>query len=117
MSAGDYYAGAFFLLATWGAVFAATEILVRRQLGHLSGATRATAWGIIATAGILITTLLPAALTILSRETALVAAVLLLIAVAALVPNSAARPEARPREFGERHDRASSASPRGRGAG
>ena len=80
MSAGDYYAGAFFLVATWGAVFAATEILVRRRLGRLCGATRATAWGIVATAGILITTLLPAALTILSRETALVTAVLLLVA-------------------------------------
>ena len=78
MSAGDYYAGAFFLVATWGAVFAATEIVVRRGLGHLSGATRATAWGVIATAGILITTLLPAALTILGRETALLAALVLL---------------------------------------
>ena len=88
MSAGDYYAGAFFLVATWGAVFAATEILVRRQLGHLQGATRATAWGIIATAGILLVTLLPATLTILSRETALVAALLLLGLVAVLVPRA-----------------------------
>jgi hypothetical protein len=85
MSASDYYLGALFLCATYGAVFAAVELVVRRRLPQLSGATRAVAWAMLATAGLIAVHLAPAALTILSRETALLAAALL-FGAAWLVP-------------------------------
>ncbi len=90
MSASDYYVGAFFFLATYGAVLAATEIVVRRRLPNLAGAVRAVAWATLATAALLAVHLLPAALTVLSREAVLAAALAMLAAAWWLVPPIAA---------------------------
>ncbi|MFL5871455.1 MAG: hypothetical protein ACJ75R_10260 [Solirubrobacterales bacterium] len=97
MSIGDYLVGLIFLLVTYGSVATATEIVVRRRLGHLHGAVRLIAWSMLATAGLLIVFLVPGAMTILSRESALVAALLMLAIVAGLVeerrsPRSAGEP-------------------------
>jgi hypothetical protein len=85
MSASDYLAGALFLLVTYGAVFAATELVVRRRLAGLAGVIRALAWAVLATAGLLAVHLLPAAVGGLSRATAAAGALALLAAVAGWV--------------------------------
>ncbi|HEX2128407.1 MAG TPA: glycosyltransferase family 39 protein [Solirubrobacterales bacterium] len=92
MSAGDYLGGAFFLLVTYGAVFAATEVLVRRRLAGLRGVTRTLAWAVLATAGLIGVHLLPALVGGLSRETALVCALALFVAVTGLLAPVPAAP-------------------------
>ncbi len=81
MSAGSYLAGALFALGVYGSAFVAVELIVRAWLPQLRGAVRAVAWGILATAALLVVHLLPAALGVLSRESALLAALVLLGAV------------------------------------
>jgi len=88
MSASDYLVGLPFLLATYGSTAAAAEIVVRRRLPRFEGATRAVAWAMLATAGLLLACLAPAALTVLSRESVTIAALAILALVAAFVPAS-----------------------------
>ena len=88
MSAGAYIAGAVFALIVYGSTFAAAWLVVHRRLGALRGVERLLAWAVIATAGLLAVHLLPATLTILSRESAAVFA-LALLACAALIPPGA----------------------------
>jgi hypothetical protein len=92
VSSSDYFVGLVFLLVTYGSVALAAEIVVRRRLPQLHGAVRVVAWGMLATAGLLAVCLVPAAMTILSRESALVAALFLVAIVAGLVPPLAEAP-------------------------
>jgi hypothetical protein len=80
MSWGDYLSGLAFFAGIWGMVGAATWLLVRRRLGHLRGAELALAAALVYTAGLIAAHLLPLALGILTRGTALAAAGLLLVA-------------------------------------
>jgi hypothetical protein len=89
MSASDYFVGLLFLIATYGAVFATAEIIVRRRLPRLDGAARLVAWAILATAALLCVCLLPAVMTVLSRGSVLIAALLMVAIVAGLLPASA----------------------------
>lgn len=108
MSAGDYIGGALYLLIVFGCVLAATEVLVRRRLAGLDGVTRALAWAVIATAGLMAVHLLPAIAGGLARETAAVCAIALLVAVVGLVEPVPAGPQAPrpPAAAGTRFERA-----------
>ncbi len=89
MSDGDYLIGLAFLVLTLGSVIAAALLLVRRRAAALSGATRIVAVAVLATAGVLLAHLLPGALTVLSRETAALTAVLLLACASRVRPAAA----------------------------
>ena len=93
MSAGDYLGGALFLLATYGGVLGATELVVRRRLAGLRGVTRPIAWAVLATAGLIGVHLLPALFGGLSRETAAACALALLVVVAGSVTPAAPAPQ------------------------
>ncbi len=92
MSAGSYLAGALFALGVYGSAFVAVELAVRTRLPQLRGAPRAVAWGILATAALLLVHLVPAALGVLSRETALLAALALLGAAFLTARSAGPRP-------------------------
>jgi Dolichyl-phosphate-mannose-protein mannosyltransferase len=77
MRTGDYVVGLAVLAGTLGAVAALATVVVRRRLAHLAGAARAVAGGIVFLSGLLAAHLLPGMLGVLSRWTALAAAVLL----------------------------------------
>lgn len=77
MPASDYWAGVAFFAITYGGVAAATWLIVRARLPRLVGATRALAVAVVATAALLAVHVLPAALGVLSRETAAALAALL----------------------------------------
>lgn len=81
MPLGDYLVGLAFFLVTWGAVGAATALVLRRRLGAVLGAPRAVAAGVVATAGLLAVHLVPLALGVLSRGTAALAALVVLVVV------------------------------------
>src|SRR5919108_613993 len=81
MSSGDYLAGLVFFAGTWGAVAAATWRLARRRLAHLRGAELVLAAALIYTAGLIAVHLVPLALGILTRGSALATAGLALIAL------------------------------------
>jgi 4-amino-4-deoxy-L-arabinose transferase-like glycosyltransferase len=89
--AGDYWVGLAFFAATIGGCLGAAWLVVARRLVGLTGSTRWLAWGLIATAAVLVAHLVPAALTILTRETAALAG-LALLAGASRLPRAAAPP-------------------------
>lgn len=78
LDAAEYLAGLGFLAATWGAVGAAAALVVRRRLPGMRGAPRLLAFGLLLTVGIIAAHLLPGMFGLLSRESALVTAVLIL---------------------------------------
>ena len=92
MSASDYFVGLPFLLATYVSVAVTAEILVRRRLPGLHGATRVIAWAVLATAALIAVCLVPAMLTILSRESVALAALALAGLVAGFVPEAERQP-------------------------
>ena len=85
MEAADYLTGLAIWAATTGSALGAAAIVVRRRLPHLHATWQATAFVLTGTAAVIAAHLVPGALTILSRETALATGVFLLAAVAALV--------------------------------
>lgn len=89
MGAGDYLEGLAFVIVTWSAVGCAATLLTVRRLAHLRGSARMLAWALLFTAGLMLVHLVPGALTILSRWSALAAAVVLALAVWRLVPAAA----------------------------
>jgi hypothetical protein len=84
MSLGDYATGLAWLVVTWGAVLAASELLRRRRLAHLDGAPRVLALAVVFVCGLAGVHLLPLALGILSRPAVAVTALLLLAATHAV---------------------------------
>jgi dolichyl-phosphate-mannose-protein mannosyltransferase len=80
MPLGDYLVGLAFFAATMGSIGVAAGLIVRRRLGHLTGAHRILAFSVIATFGVIWAHLAPAALGVLARETVLASALLALAA-------------------------------------
>ena len=77
MPAGDYWVGLAFFAVTFGGCLGGAWLIVARRLPDLVGSVRWLAWGLLVTGALLVAHLLPAALTVLSRETAALAAVAL----------------------------------------
>jgi hypothetical protein len=84
MPLGEYLLGWLFYLPTVGAASGAAYLLLRRRLGYLSGLARMLAFVTLATAAVIASDLLPAALGILTRGTALAAAIIMLVTVRAV---------------------------------
>src|SRR4051794_38455505 len=80
MTAGPYLAGLCFFVGTVGSALAAAALLTRRRLSHLDLPAQVLAFGVLATAAILVAHLLPGVLGLLSRTSALVSALALLVA-------------------------------------
>ena len=70
----SYFVGLLFFLGTWGAALGGAWLGVARRLPHLRGTTRFLAWALLATAAVIASVLVPAALGILTRGTALACA-------------------------------------------
>jgi hypothetical protein len=83
---GEYTVGLLFLAGTWGASLGAAAIALTRLFPRTTGVPRVLAFGLLATATLIVAHLLPGAVGVLSRWTALVAALVLLAAVWRLVP-------------------------------
>lgn len=96
MPLADYLVGLAFFAATTGGAVAAAVLLVRRRLGHLRGAPRALAVGTLATAGIVAAHLVPGALGVLARGSALAAAAVLLAGALAVPAAPATEPDGPP---------------------
>lgn len=91
MPAGDYWVGLAFFLVTWGGCAAAGWFAVTRLAPGLAGSMRVLGWALLATGALLIAHLLPAALTVLSREAAALAAMVLALGASRLRTRSPAR--------------------------
>jgi hypothetical protein len=85
VSAGEYLVGLLFFALTVGAVSIAAGLIVRRRLPQLEGATRGLAWALLATLGLIAVHVVPASLTLLSRET-VAATALIALGGAILLP-------------------------------
>ncbi|MEA2347959.1 MAG: hypothetical protein QOG62_1746 [Thermoleophilaceae bacterium] len=83
MSTPDYLFGLALFLLMLGGVVGGAQLLVRRRLDHLAGATRVTAFGLVATLGVLAVHVVPGMLGILSQGTVLAATAIWLAAAAA----------------------------------
>lgn len=92
MELGEYTVGLLFLAGTWGASLAAAAIAVVRAFPRLAGAPRLLAFATLGLAALVLVHLLPGALGILSRWTALAAAGLLLAAVWRWLPHAPGAP-------------------------
>jgi Dolichyl-phosphate-mannose-protein mannosyltransferase len=97
--AGDYWVGLAFFAVTFGGCLGAAWLVTVRRLPALAGSTRIVAWALLATAAVLAAHLVPAVLGALSRETAALAAGLLL-AAAWLTGSRAATPLGYPEPAG-----------------
>ena len=86
MELGEYTVGLLFLAGTWGACLTAAVIAVVRLYPRLGGVPRVLAFGLLATAALVVVHLLPGAVGLLSREAVLVLAAAVLVAVWRLVP-------------------------------
>ena len=86
MPTGDYWVGLAFFVVTFGGCLGAAWLVVARRLPELAGSVRLLAFGVLATAALLVAHLVPGALTILSRESAALAALALLGGAFALRP-------------------------------
>ena len=78
MPLGQYATGVLFFLPTAVSVGAASAILIRRRYRYLSGVARPIAYMVLATAGMVLATVLPAALGVLTRGTMLATALMAL---------------------------------------
>ena len=85
MPLGEYLVGVVFFCGTWGSAGLLALLLIRRRLPHLGGAPAVLAFGVLTTAAVVFAHILPGALGLLSRTSALVVAVALLVAVHLLV--------------------------------
>jgi hypothetical protein len=101
--ASDYYAGLAFFAITYGGVAVATWLIVRARLPRLAGATRALALAVVATAALLTVHVAPAALGVLSRETAAALAALLALGAWLLPAASPGAPLAFPEPASDEH--------------
>lgn len=95
MPVGDFLVGLAFWALTWGASIAAAEIVRRRRLAHLTGPRAVLATGLLSTAALLAAHLVPGALGVLSRWSALILA-LALVAASLLLRHRARRPSIEP---------------------
>lgn len=95
LSTSQYLVGLAFFIVTIGGAGLAALLVVQKRCPRLTGSTRALAWGILATAGLLVEHLVPGALGLLSRESAAIVA-LLLVGAAWRVP---AAPDVEPIGF------------------
>lgn len=86
MSLADFLTGCAFFAVTWGSVLASAEIAVRRRAGHLHGAARVAAIGLVFSGGLVAVHVLAGALTILNRWVVAAGALAMLGAVWRLVP-------------------------------
>ena len=89
MALGDYLVGLLFAGVVFGATAAAAAIVVMRRGGAFPVPVAVAAWGLLGTAGVFASHLVPGMLGVLSRETAALAALVLLALVAWLVPAGA----------------------------
>lgn len=80
MSAGDYLGGTVFFVLILGCVGGAAALVTARRFSHLRGAPRVLGFSALATLGLVLAHLVPGALGILTRGTALGAALLVLLA-------------------------------------
>jgi hypothetical protein len=85
MPLGEYLIGTLFFVPTLGAALAVGWLCVSRQYRHLPALPRLLAFSVVATAALVFAEVIPAALGILSRASALATA-LVLAGVAARVP-------------------------------
>ena len=95
MPTGDYVLGFACFLAMLAATAGGAWLLLTKRFAHLRGATRAIAFAVLATCGVLAVHLVPGVLGILARGSVLVAAAAWL-AAAALVRPGGPPPEAEP---------------------
>jgi Dolichyl-phosphate-mannose-protein mannosyltransferase len=106
MTLGEYLIGLGYFAGTVGCVLAAAALLVRRRLPHLAGAEGVLAFGVLATAGLVAAHVVPGALGLLSRTSALLTAVVLLAAAtrvrSADAPRAQGGPSPRPPPPGTR---------------
>jgi hypothetical protein len=86
VSLADFLTGCALFTVTWGSLLASAEIAVRRRAGHLSGAARAAAVGVVFSGGLIGIHVLAGALTILSRWVVAAGALAVVGAVWRLVP-------------------------------
>ena len=86
MELGEYTVGLLFLAGTLGASLIGAGIVVARRLPRLGGVLRVLAFGLIATAVLVAVHLLPGAVGLLTRESVLALALLVLVAAWRLVP-------------------------------
>lgn len=80
MDFDEYLVGALVLGIVLACVVGGAALLVERRLAHVRGAARATAFGVMATLGLLAVHLVPAALGVLSRGTVVLACALWVVA-------------------------------------
>lgn len=80
MSRGDYFAGAVLLLAVLAGCGGAAWLIVDRRLGWMPARVRWIAWALLATAALMLAHLVPLALGVLTRGTAVGASLLVLLA-------------------------------------
>jgi hypothetical protein len=92
LTAGQYVAGLLLLALTIACAVAVAAMLVGRRLGHLRGAPRATALGLLVVADLLLVHLVPLMLGVLTRGTAPLTALLVTVAVWKLVPPAPVEP-------------------------
>ena len=93
MGLGSYFLGLVILAGTWGSTQAAAWIAVVRLTPRLTGAPRVLAYATIGLAALVAAYLVPGALGILSRWTALVAGLAMLAAVWRFLPRLAGAPQ------------------------
>src|SRR3954468_10212818 len=93
MSLGEYLLGLLIVAATWGSTQAAAWIAIVRLTPRLTGAPRVLALATVGLAALVAAYLVPGALGVLSRWTALVTGLLLLAAAWRLAPHTPGAPE------------------------
>jgi hypothetical protein len=92
----EYLVGAAFMLASYGSIFLATEIAVRRLLPSHRGAVRIVSWAVLAAALALVIHTVLGMAGLLSREPVLFASAVFATAIYRFVPTRQAPPEAQP---------------------
>ena len=78
MSAAAYVGGLACFVVIWGSALAAATVISRRRLGHLRGAPFVLALALLTTLGLLVICIVPMLFGVLTRGTAVVAALLVL---------------------------------------
>lgn len=81
MGVGEYLLGLAFALATLGSALAVAGLVLRSRLAHLTGAPAGLAFAVVACTALLAAHLVPGLIGVLSRESALLSAVVLVVVV------------------------------------
>lgn len=95
MSPTDYVVGVVAFTVMLAGCLGGAWLLLRKRYGHLTGAPKAVAYGILVTLGVLAVHLVPLILTVADRITVLVATAVW-VGAAAVTPRVAAEPEPNP---------------------